>query len=98
MPDLGCSTKEFGEARSASWRISPSRVEFVRRTLLVVIETFFVYFLRPSSSVNQIGIILKRKHKLFVVISANTSNAPYVRRFGHLLGEFLGSCSVSYLP
>ena len=52
MPDLGRSTRESGEARLASWRVSPSRVIFMKRTLLVVVGTFFAACLaRTTDSV-----------------------------------------------
>jgi len=40
IPDLGRSTRERGNARIASWRVSPSRSTLACRTLLVVIDIF----------------------------------------------------------
>ena len=92
MPDLGLSTRKSGEERLATWRVSPSHVTLLLRTLIVAIGTFFCILFET---------IVKCKTKkrsswnttiLSWLAQIKTSrNASRVRRFGHLYGSFSGS-------
>jgi len=63
MPDLDRSTRESGNGRLASERISASHVTFVLSTLFVVWDR--------HQMLNQKEIILKRHHKIVISIHTN---------------------------